>query len=112
LLSRDSLLGKSKPYGVLKKTFCHSEVSMKKFMAVVVALMFVSTMMFSSLAFAGARDKGKAPMSDKAKDGAQVSEDAKAKDKGKSKEAKMRHKDKKEKKSKKEKKHKKSKGDH
>ena len=53
---------------------------MKKIMAVIVALMFVSTMTFSGLAFAGGpKEKGKAPMSDKAKDGAKVSEDAKAK---------------------------------
>ncbi len=63
---------------------------MKKIMAVIVALMFVSTMAFSGLAFAGGpKEKGKAPMSDKAKDGAKVSEDAKAKGKGEGHEAKM-----------------------
>ena len=63
---------------------------MKKIMAVIVALMFVSTMTFSGLAFAGGpKEKGKAPMSDKAKDGAKVSEDAKAKGKGEGHEAKM-----------------------
>ncbi len=63
---------------------------MKKIMAVIVALMFVSTMAFSGLAFAGGpKEKGKAPMSDKAKDGAKVSEDAKAKGKGEGREAKM-----------------------
>jgi len=63
---------------------------MKKIMAVIVALMFVSTMAFSGLAFAGGpKEKGKAPMSDKAKDGAKVSEDAKAKCKCEGHEAKM-----------------------
>ena len=57
---------------------------MKKIMAVIVALMFVSAMAFSSLAFAGGpAEKGKAPMSDHAKDGKKVSEDAKAKNKNK-----------------------------
>ncbi len=77
---------------------------MKKIMAVVFALMFVASMMFTGTAFAGAKDKAKAPMSDMAKDGEKVSEDAKSK--GKSAEAKMRQK---EKKMKKEKKHKKDK---
>ena len=69
---------------------------MKKIMAVIVALMFVSTMAFTGMAFAGGpKEKGKAPMSEKAKDGKKVSADAKAKDKGKSAETKMGKMDKK-----------------
>ncbi len=81
---------------------------MKRIMAVVVALMFVSTMTFTGMAFAGGpKEKGKAPMSDKAKDGKKVSADAKAK--GKSAEAKMGKMDKKDKMDKMDKKEKKSK---
>lgn len=76
---------------------------MKKVMTVLVALMFAFSMALTGLALAdGPMDKGMAPMSDKAKDGQEVSSDAK----DKSHEAKM---DKKEKKSKKGKKGKKSK---
>ena len=53
---------------------------MKKIMTVTVALMFVSAMAFTSMAFAdGPMGKGKPPMSDKSKEGKRISEDAKAK---------------------------------
>lgn len=82
---------------------------MKKIMAVVTAVLFVSALMVVNMAFAdeamnkaaeGAVDKAAAPMSDTAKDGAEVSKKAKEK----SKEAKMEKKKKKGKKSKKSKK--------
>jgi len=49
-----------------------------------VALMFIPVMAFTSLALADRpADKGKAPMSDKSKEGKKISEDAKAKAKAK-----------------------------
>ena len=82
---------------------------MKKIMTVVTAVLFVSALMVVNMAFAdeamnkaaeGAVDKAAAPMSDNAKDGTEVSKDAKEKGK----EAKMEKKEKKEKKGKKSKK--------
>ena len=71
---------------------------MKKIMAIVFAVLFVSSLTAANLVFAeGAVDKAAAPMSDNSKDGAKVSKDAKQK----SKEAKMHKKGKKSKKSKK-----------
>jgi len=64
---------------------------MKKIVAVMVALMFVFAMAFSSLALAdGPAHKGKTPMSDKAKDAEKALKDAKDKAEGKSHEAEMR----------------------
>ena len=64
---------------------------MKKIVAVMVALMFVFAMAFTSLALAdGPAHKGKTPMSDKAKDAEKALKDAKDKAEGKSHEAEMR----------------------
>lgn len=57
---------------------------MKKIVSVMVALMFIPAMAFTSLALADRpADKGKVPMSDKSKEGKKISEDAKAKAKAK-----------------------------
>ena len=75
---------------------------MKKIITVMVALMFVSTMAFTGMAFAGGpKHKAKAPMSDKANHGKKVSEEAKSKSDDKRAEAKIGKKDKKDKKEKK-----------
>lgn len=57
---------------------------MKKIVTVMVALMFIPVMAFTSMALADRpADKGKMPMSDKSKEGKKISEDAKAKAKEK-----------------------------
>ena len=73
---------------------------MKKIVTVMVVLMFISAMAFTGAALADRpADKGKAPMSEKSKEGKKMSEDAKAKAKAEAEkhEAEMRLMDKKQK---------------